>query len=936
MISEADKYVHLTPNALKNISLKGSVYPLRDQKLVLLGEDEAYIEEAIRERECVCGGGREEFAEIAKTDDEGNIIYDSNGDQIKTTYHNETFPRYDRRIRVVKTDYKDLIDRIRASGWYDKKKFAEIPQSDSTLVNVKEKYTREDEEDALKEYWDSVDNASEAEEEANKTHNEELEKKGKEHSDNLTKLEENKKTKISQAKTDYEQFEAPDKESQQEDERKSHESRVKNILSDYENDRITAKERNNLLAKEEDEYTLKLTKIDREYAEAILNNERTYENTLAEIHNKWLEDYNKENREYAKWLEDTEKAHKKNIDKIRNSVSAGSILYLGNNSVGYSDTSAYKERQKLFDKAKITKSCTEPCFEKFAGHDPSSTVLNRIYGDLEHMTLTQSVSYAIRRCGHKFGDKIYKEGEDSSLVSERNDQKKECDNYNYALYAGNKRCYKNNDGAYVITKVTADAIVTITGESVKSKAYNEALQELKKGLGEKLIASGLKQGENWDWDQLGDIIWITPPNDEEKNLVESFYEEVDSLEPPIEERFIQTVCQPVTFLPKSIPYQSEFSSIDSAFDEYLEKVKKENAVQEKKYHDLKIEHLKKVDEIEENYKDALKTAEDNLNKALEDAHKSFLDSLVGDVIMINDKCIDVDRKIATLPSGSEIPGGRTSTQIVEDWVENVYNKAYTKWIEEISNANDDYDNEKKLAETSYNENMASEDRNYSDEKKKIRDDKEHAKKLKHLLDEHGASLNSIRESLKAKEDAAKEKYDKAIADAYAKWNEGYDAAYKAAAQYTDKGYELANNWDINISFSGGFQLDQSTLKELEWCPDAAEIIELFDNADKAARPIFEAADNALEADKRNAETERDKAIMSIPYFDLNKRVRYETTIKPIEGPGIGDADSYSSDCYLEDFENIVFHLEGMNTLTGVDFQKYYDEQFPEEEEKDME
>ena len=51
MIRSKDEIVFLTKNAMACISVTGAQYPVRDQKLVLLGEDVAVLEEAIRERE---------------------------------------------------------------------------------------------------------------------------------------------------------------------------------------------------------------------------------------------------------------------------------------------------------------------------------------------------------------------------------------------------------------------------------------------------------------------------------------------------------------------------------------------------------------------------------------------------------------------------------------------------------------------------------------------------------------------------------------------------------------------------------------------------------------------------------------------------------------------------------------------------------------------
>ena len=50
MIRRKEDYRFVTEDALKNIAVRGNIFPIRGQKLVLLGEDEAFLREAILER----------------------------------------------------------------------------------------------------------------------------------------------------------------------------------------------------------------------------------------------------------------------------------------------------------------------------------------------------------------------------------------------------------------------------------------------------------------------------------------------------------------------------------------------------------------------------------------------------------------------------------------------------------------------------------------------------------------------------------------------------------------------------------------------------------------------------------------------------------------------------------------------------------------------
>lgn len=63
MLTSKSQYLFVTQNAMKRIAVEGAPYPARGQKLVRLGEDVAYLNEAIRER-WQCGGSAERYAAV--------------------------------------------------------------------------------------------------------------------------------------------------------------------------------------------------------------------------------------------------------------------------------------------------------------------------------------------------------------------------------------------------------------------------------------------------------------------------------------------------------------------------------------------------------------------------------------------------------------------------------------------------------------------------------------------------------------------------------------------------------------------------------------------------------------------------------------------------------------------------------------------------------
>lgn len=61
MLRTKNDYRYLTENALARIAIEGKPYPVRAQKLILTGEDEAYLREAIMERQQIASGSISQY-----------------------------------------------------------------------------------------------------------------------------------------------------------------------------------------------------------------------------------------------------------------------------------------------------------------------------------------------------------------------------------------------------------------------------------------------------------------------------------------------------------------------------------------------------------------------------------------------------------------------------------------------------------------------------------------------------------------------------------------------------------------------------------------------------------------------------------------------------------------------------------------------------------
>ena len=81
MLQNREDYEFLTENALKRIDIKGQPYPVRPQKLVITGEDEAYLRDAMLERKFLIGWSADKYNDailrITQTVLRANWLYDT-------------------------------------------------------------------------------------------------------------------------------------------------------------------------------------------------------------------------------------------------------------------------------------------------------------------------------------------------------------------------------------------------------------------------------------------------------------------------------------------------------------------------------------------------------------------------------------------------------------------------------------------------------------------------------------------------------------------------------------------------------------------------------------------------------------------------------------------------------------------------------------------
>lgn len=396
MISARKDLFFVSQDAVKNIAIVGAQYPVRNQKLVLLGEDAAVLKEAILERRFYQArtGLKDEFRLP-----QGHVI--PSGSSQAGSDALQSVVQYDTRILDVREDvdaeYEDVKSALKGKVWIDRTKAEKIgnPQSNPVIQcygdNNPTAYIEatRDYDDIMSDYAADVNSLVES-------HNAKLAKLKTDY--DTAVAEENKRFEdskpydeaeakyeeaVAQARTDY------DRAVEDEDER--HEKAEANIAQKLEDDKITADEAKRLYAEEAERHGFALEVANNDMADAITAAETAMKVEITEAedeHYKNLKDIGDdydgkvkdENDDYERESTQLMDARDAEVAQVANGIPGmASYLYSDNTS------KAWRERDESFAAALIVKSCADEFYSRYALYRPASDAIIRVYADLERM-----------------------------------------------------------------------------------------------------------------------------------------------------------------------------------------------------------------------------------------------------------------------------------------------------------------------------------------------------------------------------------------------------------------------------------------------------------------------------------------------------------------------------------------------------------------------
>lgn len=383
MVSDKTDFQFVSQNALANISISGTPYPVREQKLVLMGEDIADLEEGIRER---------------------NFFVDHIGLHIESSYKLANslvyLEQYNERIREVCKDvrpYHDRISAMLATGtWMDKGKESGIPSSnpkvrckgpsDSSDYRTKKAHI---EDDIIPQFNSDVSDL-------NTEHADALAQLSNAYSTAVTaeeaRFSSDPDISAAEAKYDRDTESAESTHSAEiEQEEELWISNKAEIERQYEDEEIDGDEYRLLLDTEDDRHTQKTRLIDNNLADALEEaiTGRNEAVTRATEHHHEILDALK--ARYDEDVKEENDGYDAEMKSLRDTLNSTIYDYVKGNPIfaeyvyekGYCP--ALQDMSDAFEAAKITKSCADMFYSRNPLFYFASTPLDRLFADLERM-----------------------------------------------------------------------------------------------------------------------------------------------------------------------------------------------------------------------------------------------------------------------------------------------------------------------------------------------------------------------------------------------------------------------------------------------------------------------------------------------------------------------------------------------------------------------
>lgn len=680
MLNNKDDYVYVSQDALKNVSIKGSPYPARKQKLVPLGEDIAYLQEAISERK-------------------ENVTGPSGGAGLLADY----MPKHTSRILKIgdlSETIKEYVNELNLSDFFDPDKIEENggQVSDSTSATS----SASNDNDAYYQEIANIDNRRHAEIER---HSKALENLKKQYENEINRLRDVAYEAYSYAGRWVEiavivsEKAEKSRESEGKDNEK-HEDKLAKLKDDIERlkkaiDEDLSSSPEDIDRKEEKLASLKADLIkledDFEIRRNVINNAAIddIDNYLLREAKEWLyktnrayEELERVEKEYKSKIRKENKLHSKTEDEL--SRKENDIKYQHYNkqtSGGLEYSNKLIERAKSISKAALsTRSCAATFLETHSSIS-SATPMLRLYADLERMRLKKaSLPLYSRAWKATFknangdseatsgGCKSYIRDDLTPLIDISGNSLREIskEGYSYSTHseffimAGGQKLFAK-DGTPLIDKIVVDVVHRANFRD--SEKYDAARDKYLDSVEE------INKDENLS-------------NEEKYEALEKAYDdfvETQKMFPVVYHNALG--IERVEFKFSEIPHKSLFESVDALWEQYKEQVTKLAAKRVEAIREAAEKRSKAEEKAGKEYNKRIKEAAATRRDAVKKANRHFVES-------VYESAKGINSRIKKILNEGEEDASEQAAAILKEFKEQAIDPARQSLSEQIEAAKD--------------------------------------------------------------------------------------------------------------------------------------------------------------------------------------------------------------------------------------------------------
>lgn len=934
MIEDKAEFLFVSQNALKCIAIEGEPYPVRKQKLILLGEDIADLEEAIRERQFY-----------------GGHVGLNNEVTPAINYSVVSLTQYDTRILEVHKSVRDYYTRIKAmiaggsvSPWMDVDKETALGQPENPVIQCEgvsdpDDYTvrmRHITDDIIPDYNDNREERltlhSETLENLESAYESAVESENERFNNDPTIAAANEKYETDADGAEEARDDALDRES------KLHEQNVDDIERRYEKEDIDSDERSLLLSKEEDRHEQRLQVIGNQYVNAMEAAEVERDAAIAEATEGHYERLAELKEEYDEDVKEENDSCETDLKELRDNLDTEIYTYTNGNPLfaewlyQQSYSPILNEWTARLEEARIKKSCADKFYERNPLFYYASTPLNRLFADLERMTAFEHGIYpTVYRAAFIYGygssnsyiDNRVFDGSESILVEDE-DYTATFSNTDFYILYGARYEIDRIDGIYVNVvlrrvetqdvQAEKDAIMDAAHEQVAEtmNATNvpweiHSWQQIPGGYHEEVIAdtSGLSPERAEEVQEIADAC--------SRTLMDAI-----NAAARINPRINRTYC----VVRKKFEYvetvnEGELSSLDGISDRFADDKGNLVEAREEEYAQAEAVYKNAVERAEATYDTAVDEAAAQRDKDIDAARLACVRNLYGLAPEVNTQVVAAKTQAEKDSILRRFNGEIQEQEFIRQhaiWdAESTYDSAVSDADRTRRQAVIEADNARTTARyeanTRYNTALASLKSHYNDD-----------------------LIKPIKEAHDARRSAVNQKYNNTVSEAARERDAAIDPAVQSAedamkSQFGNPSYQSYDGWWMDYG-----TINHWTIYTGQGAPGA-----MRDKADELNQQIWQIQHEEWQKYNETVRTARATQwteLNEIYPLDPLRRGRFVASLEP------ADSSQYSGDDVTNYVDVVGFN--GMEvryrprTATGVDFSNYYRELDEEDEENESE